>query len=124
MKARRLLYVDDSTELAHLVKTFFKLRFPIYEVSTATSVDDALDHLRTRPDADELPDAIVADVNIARREDGVTLVQAVRAEFPRMRTVLVTGSPRRAADVPAHAFVLKDGNAMQFVDRIFDLIQC
>lgn len=124
MKTRHLLYVDDSVELGHLVKTFFEQRFPSYEISLATSVDDALNQLRLRRDSGELPNAIVADANLHVRNDGATLVEAVRAEFPKMRTVLVSGAPRHAAEVPAHAFVLKDGNAIEFVDRIFDLVQC
>ena len=59
------------------------------------------------------------------QEDGVDLVQAVRAEYPKIRTVLVSGAPRYPGEeMPAHAFVLKDGDAIRFVERIFELIQC
>jgi CheY-like chemotaxis protein len=124
MKKRCLLYVDDSADLAGLVKTFFEKRFPAYEVLLASSVEEALQQLHAARDSGELPHAIVADANLQARNDGVTLVEAVRAEFPRMRTILVSGAPRNGGQVPAHGFVLKEGNAMQFVDRMFDLVQC
>ena len=124
MKTRRLLYVDDSMELARLIKTYFEMRFPVYEVLLASSVEEALQKLRAWRESGELPRAVVADVHMHTRNDGVTLVEAVRAEFPKMRTVLVSGAPRHAREVPAHPFVLKDGNAIELVDRIFDLVQC
>lgn len=125
MKTKRLLYVDDSTEMGKLVKIFFEQRFPAYDVFLAASVDEALAQLRVRRESAELPNAIAVDVNMRVREDGVTLVQAVRDEFPRIRTVLVSGAPRYAEqEMPAHAFVLKDGNVIEFVERIFELIQC
>jgi len=125
MKTRCLLYVDDSVELSELVKMFFEQRYPACEVLLACSADAALQVLRSLHAASPFPQAIVVDVNLSAKEDGVTLVKTVRIEFPKLRTVLVSGAPRHVEkSMPAHAFALKDGDAMGFVEKLFELIQC
>jgi ActR/RegA family two-component response regulator len=123
MKTRRLLYVDDSEEMGELVKLFFEQRFPAYEVSLATSVEHALEQLYAARESSTLPNAIAVDANLSAHDDGLVLIESVRFEFPKIRTVLVSGMPPNSDEMPAHAFVLKDGNANAFVERIFELIQ-
>lgn len=127
MKTRRLLYVDDDDAIRLLVKRFFEHRFPAYEVILAASAEEALQELRQRLGSPEFPNAVVTDFQLGDIIDGPTLVERVRAEFPKIRTVVVSAVTlqeqiQRTAAAGANAFLEK--SLMQsFVERLYDLIQ-
>lgn len=127
MKTRRLLYVDDDDAIRLLVKRFFEMRFPAYEVILAANAEEALEKLRQRLDTPEFPNALVTDFQLGDLIDGPTLVEKVRAEFPKIRTVVVSAvsmqdQMKRAAAAGANAFLEK--SLMQsFVEQLYDLIQ-
>ena len=128
MTARRFLYVDDDPAICRLVKRFFELKFPTYEVIAVAGAAEALQELRRRRGGPEFPNALVTDFQLGPSGNGAALVETVRAEFPNLRTVVVSGASVRAqvqasAHAGASAFVEK-GMIQPFVDRLFELIQC
>ena len=128
MITRRFLYVDDDAAIRHLVKSFFELKFPTYEVISAANAKEALQELRRRREGPEFPQALVTDFQLDPPGNGATLVESVRAEFPTLRTVIVSGVSLRthmqaSARAGASAF-LENGMMQPFVDRLFELLQC
>jgi DNA-binding NtrC family response regulator len=124
-----LLYVDDCHSVAWLVKRFFEKRFPTYEIVLAANAADAWKELEARRDTPEFIRTLVADIRLGPSMDGLALVQKVRATFPKVRTIVVSGmigaeEARRAYAAGAHAVIEKDLNAAHFVDRLFDLASC
>lgn len=75
-------------------------------VESAASADEALEAIRENP-----PDTLLADINMPG-QDGLTMVEEVRREHPRMVVIIVTGYDRfsyakRAIDLGASGFLLK-----------------
>ena len=122
------MYVDDDAAIRVLLKQFFEMKFPAYEVIPVAGATDALCELRRRSGSVEFPNAMVTDFQLGTTGTGATLVETVRAEFPKLRTVVVSGARMRAqmqasARAGANAFVEK-GMIQPFVDRLFELLQC
>ncbi len=122
------MYVDDDPALRRLVKRFFELKFSSYEVIVVAGAEEAMQELRRRRDGAEFPNALVTDFQLGPSGTGATLVETVRAEFPNLRTVVVSGvslstQMQASARAGASAF-LEKGMMQPFVDRLFDLLQC
>jgi CheY-like chemotaxis protein len=129
MKSRRVLYVDDDAFIGRLVKRFFEQEFPAYEVLTAVTAAEALQRIRERFNTAEFPQAVITDVRLDGKSDSTELVRSLREEFPRLRVLAVSAvsDPREIARLHAagaNAFVEKQLNMRDFVNRIFDLLQC
>jgi CheY-like chemotaxis protein len=128
-KSRRVVYVDDDAFIAKLVKRFFEQEFPTYEVLTAVTATEALQRVRERLNTKEFPQAVITDVRLDGKSDSAELVRSLRQEFPRLRMIAVSAvtDPRDVAKLQAagvNAFVEKQLNMRDFVNRIFDLLQC
>lgn len=129
MKNRRVLYVDDDAFIGRLVKRFFEQEFPAYEVLTAVTATEALQRIRECLNTAEFPQAVITDVRLDGKNDSTELVRSLRKEFPRLRMIAVSAvsDPREIARLRAagaNAFVEKQLNMRDFVNRIFDLLQC
>jgi DNA-binding NarL/FixJ family response regulator len=128
-KGSVLLYVDDSESVAVLVKRFFEKRYPTFQVVLAPAADIAWAELQARRDTPGFPKAVISDIRLGGPMDGHALVEKVRAEFPKVRTIVVSAmlSPEdvdRAYEAGAHAVIEKLMSLDQFVAQLFDLIQC
>jgi CheY-like chemotaxis protein len=128
-KSRRVVYVDDDAFIGKLVKRFFEQEFPTYEVLTAVTASEALQRVRERLNTAEFPQAVITDVRLDGKSDSAELVRSLRQEFPRLRMIAVSAvtDPRDIAKLQAagvNAFVEKQLNMQDFVNRIFDLLQC
>jgi CheY-like chemotaxis protein len=124
-----VLYVDDSENIAFLVKRFFEKKYPSYEVLLAASAAIAWEQILARRGTPEFPRAIITDFRLGASTDGPTLVEMVRAEFPELRAIIVSGTlaPRdleRAYAAGADAAIEKDLNAQKFADQLFELTDC
>lgn len=129
MKSRRVVYVDDDAFIGKLVKRFFEQEFPAYEVLTAVSAAEALQRVRERLNTTEFPQAVITDIRLEGKSDSAELVRSLREEFPRLRMIAVSAvSDQRdiakLQEAGVNGFVEKQLNMREFVNRIFDLLQC
>ena len=81
----RVLHVDDDPEFVELSATFLRRHDGAFEVVTETTAEDALERLR-----DEEIGCVVADYALPGK-DGMALLDAVRAEWPRLPFLFFTG---------------------------------
>ena len=101
----RILIVDDQTDILEM--TELVLSGAGYEVSTATSGIDALDHLALHP-----CDLVLLDINMPVM-DGLTTLKHIMIESPKP-TVMVSTLTQEGASVTFDA--LKFG-AVDFVSK-------
>lgn len=92
--AIQVLYVDDDEDLRHLFAVGLQRQDDQFEVSTAASVAEGLDHVRTQD-----PDCIVSDYSMPG-ETGVAFLRRVRADDPDIPFIIFaeTGDERVASD--------------------------
>ena len=124
-----LLYVDDSRSVSWLVKRFFEMRYPAYEIIIADSAALAVHELEAREGHEDFPKALITDLQLGGAMDGTMLIQQIRSHFPKLRAIVVSGSisaedRERSYGAGANAVIEKPTNLDHFVSRIFDLIQC
>ncbi|MCU1592911.1 MAG: domain S-box/diguanylate cyclase protein [Frankiales bacterium] len=81
----RLLVIEDSTADSELVLALLEGELPHAVVDTAANLHDALDRLRASPF-----DLVLADLSLPDA-DGLSVVHAVRAEYPQTALLVLTG---------------------------------
>jgi PAS domain S-box-containing protein len=81
----RILHVEDEPGFAHLTATLLESENERFDVTTATDVADGLECLREAEF-----DCIVSDYDLPR-ENGLTFLESVRAEYPDVPFILYTG---------------------------------
>jgi ActR/RegA family two-component response regulator len=86
MPPKRLLVVDDDQTIVALISGILQQRG--FEVSTATSVPEALRVINSGP-----IDVLLSDLNIGQPGDGFTVVSAVRRTYPDAVAIILTGFP-------------------------------
>jgi DNA-binding NarL/FixJ family response regulator len=116
----RVIIVDDDAAVLRSFKRALKLRRPTWEVTTLSSSRDALDTL-SRGQCD----VFVTDYEMPN-VDGVQLLCQVRAQFPHVRRVVLSGRPVETAEgLPpdvVQAWVRKSLGADELVESVEDLI--
>ncbi len=81
----RVLHVDDQPDFAELTATFLERERDRFEIKTARSAGDGLDHLRR-----EEFDCIVSDYDMPR-QNGIEFLESVREEYAAIPFILFTG---------------------------------
>lgn len=107
MTRARVLAVDDEPEILATLTEFLQLRG--YEVVTAQNAGDALMILAVTP-----PDVVLLDIGMPR-VDGMTVLRQIRASYPELAVIMVTGN----ADLVLARDTLKHG-AFDYVAKPFD----
>lgn len=101
----RILFVDDEAPIREMLSLFFRKRN--YEVATATTSAEGMALLKREPF-----DLVILDVNLAG-EDGLQLLEQVKAEQPTLPVIMFTGltyDPKlleRAMSLGANGFMSK-----------------
>ena len=105
----KILVVDDEADLELLIKQKFrrKIRESTYEFIFASNGQEALERISENPDTD----IILSDINMPVM-DGLTLLTHTHAEYPAMKTVIVSAygdddSYRQAIALGANDFLTK-----------------
>lgn len=113
MWARRVLVVEDQAAMRVLVVDLLQRHG--FEVVGAASPDEALEAF----DGFD-PDALVADIDLGTRPDGVELATLLRRRGPHLGVVLLSSYPRAATGLPAAVFVGKSrlGHAGELIEAI------
>ena len=102
---RRVLFVDDETQVLDSLRDALRPRRHEWEMSFAASGDDALDRLER-----EVYDVIVSDMRM-HGMDGATLLGLVERSQPGAVRIVLSGSAERdvvaRAAAVAHRFLAK-----------------
>jgi DNA-binding response OmpR family regulator len=80
---QHILVVDDESEIRQLLSIY--LRKQGYEVSTAATSSETLSSLAQNP-----VDLVVLDIGLAQ-EDGLRLLEHLKASHPEVRVIMLTG---------------------------------
>ena len=78
-----ILVVDDESQIRELLSLY--LRKQGYDVSTASSSAETLSCLSTQP-----VNLVVLDIGLAQ-EDGLRLLEHLKASHPEVRVIMLTG---------------------------------
>lgn len=94
---QRILVVDDEPDVAELVRQNFRreIRKGVYRFDFALSGEEALDLLRRDTPPEVL--VVLSDINMPGMS-GVELLEAIRAEWPRVTVVMITAYGDRATE--------------------------
>lgn len=104
MSSKRILVVDDSQDLTHVIADFLGMHG--YQVHTAHDGYDALECMGSQDIG-----IVVSDIHMPRM-DGFTLMGEIRTRYPDVPVVLITGfsvseAKKMAFERGANAFVAK-----------------
>src|SRR5213594_2971909 len=80
---QHILVVDDESQIRDLLSIY--LRKQGYEVSTASTSSETLSCLAGGP-----VDIVVLDIGLAQ-EDGLSLLEHLKASHPNVRVIMLTG---------------------------------
>jgi len=80
---KKLLIVDDETEILAFLKEFFEDRG--YSVTTAASSDEARQALEL-----EKPLVALLDIKMKTNEDGLELLRWIKEKSPKVKVIMVT----------------------------------
>ncbi len=102
--SKQILIVDDSQDLTHVIADFLGMYG--YQVYTAHDGYDALECMHSQH-----IQVVVSDIHMPRM-DGFTLMGEIKAKYPKVPIVLITGfsiseAQKLAFDRGADAFVAK-----------------
>lgn len=116
----RVIIVDDDAAVLRSFRRALKLRRPTCEVTTLSNANDALSQL-----AQNQCDVFVTDYEMPN-VDGVQLLGRVQAQFPRVRRVVLSGTPiETATGLPpkvVEAWVSKGHGVDELIEAVEDLI--
>lgn len=113
----RVLLAEDQSLVLGALSALLSLEEDLAVVGTASDGEAALAQVR-----ELVPDVLVTDIEMPRLS-GLDLASRVREEFPSVRVVIVTtfgraGYLRRALEVGAKGYLLKDAPASELADAI------
>ncbi|MDJ1432000.1 response regulator [Halostagnicola sp. A-GB9-2] len=91
----RVLHVDDDEALVDLAAIFLERESDLIEVTTESSVEDALDVLDAQP-----IDCVISDYDMPGH-DGLEFLEFVRARSPDLPFILFTGKPAESLETAA-----------------------
>jgi DNA-binding response OmpR family regulator len=80
---QRILLVDDEPQIRELLSLF--LTRHEFQVTTAATSSEAISALKSFP-----ADLVVLDIGLAN-EDGMDALSAIKAVYPRVKVVMLTG---------------------------------
>lgn len=113
----RVLLAEDQSLVLGALSALLSLEDDLEVVGAASDGEAALAKVR-----ELVPDVLVTDIEMPRLS-GLDLALRVREEFPGVRVVIVTtfgraGYLRRALEVGAKGYLLKDAPASELADAI------
>jgi two-component system, NtrC family, sensor kinase len=110
LPTRKILLVDDEEAVLRTLKRY--LARDGFEVLMARNADEALDKLRAEGSA---PHVVISDYRMPGM-DGVAFLKVVKAEWPRVQRVLMTGH----ADIAAIEEAVNQSQIYRFLAKPWD----
>jgi DNA-binding response OmpR family regulator len=117
---KKILVVDDETDILFMLKTY--LVFNGYETKVSTSCDEGLDIFYAFQ-----PDIVLIDVNVGSA-DGRVMCRAIKAnaEYRHIPVILISANPDGLASYQehgAHAAVEKPFNFPQLLNLLQSVVR-
>jgi DNA-binding response OmpR family regulator len=117
----RVVIVDDEPEVGEVIRRV--LERAGYDTAVSHSAAAALEAIKVRP-----PDVVVTDI-IMPKTNGVELIKTLRAEYPRVRVIAISGGGSfgpltyKPDAISTHAFLAaaRDAGADEILTKPFDL---
>lgn len=124
-QTRRILLVDDDAALLDVLPRTIELRIMHVTVTACDSPEAALAQIQSSHF-----DLIITDLNMPRM-DGLSLVRQIKATFPAMPILIITGhgdeeAEHRAMQAGVDDFILKPFDRLEFaaaIERLLENIQ-
>lgn len=117
---RSVLLVEDTTALRTLLASALETHG--FEVTSCASANDAI---KAFPKAD--PDALIADIDLGDRPNGVELATILRAQAPYLAIVFVTNYPSTKAFArtvaPPRGYALLQKDLLKSTDQLIDVVE-
>lgn len=118
-----VLLADDQKLVCDALSTLLNLDPHINVVACAYNGADVLEYLATH----DTPDIVLLDIEMPVM-DGLTTCKEIKARYPQLIVGILTtfdkpGYVRRAFELGASGFMLKDTPAAQFAQQLHQLVQ-
>lgn len=116
----RVLVIDDDSLMVDVVREL--LEQDGYKVATATSGEEGLSMMKGFD-----PDVVITDL-IMPHKDGVYVISEIRAQFPDVRVMAMSGTPRvenmtRAVMAEANRVLAKPFEQDELLDAVAELME-
>jgi CheY-like chemotaxis protein len=112
-----ILVVEDEALIRMMIAD--DLRQAGFKIIEAANADDALKVLQTSVKVD----MVLTDIRMPGSLDGLELARRVRANWPKLKILIVSGEPRSTlAGTPADAFLGKLYRRTELIDYINQLL--
>jgi DNA-binding NarL/FixJ family response regulator len=118
----RVFLVDDHTVVRRGMRVFIDMLADVEVVGEAADGQAALDELAVLAQLDDLPDVVLMDMLMPRR-DGVSATRAIRQQHPSVEVVALTSFSeaervQAALEAGAAGYLLKDAEADELAAAI------
>ncbi|MGD2278538.1 MAG: response regulator [Candidatus Omnitrophota bacterium] len=80
---RKILVVDDQVGIVSFLHDFFRDKG--YEVLQATNAKKAITQAKK-----EKPDLVLLDIHLGKGEDGIKVLEEIKAMMPRVKVLMIT----------------------------------
>ncbi len=127
-----ILIVDDGIDWREMLADLIKEIYPMFQVATAASVDEAKSFLETEDIVLAILD-IRLDERDERNTEGLTLMEFIHNTYPQIQVLIITGyanldtvrramQPNQAGVRLAHDYVEKDKIQTELLPRISTML--
>jgi len=118
--AGKLLIVDDEEDLAQALKDYFEMKG--FAVTVIVKGEEALAWLKQ-----ESPEVVLLDVLLKGKMNGIDVLRQIRAESPRLKIIMLTGSDiktyeKEAGDLGVSRYIRKPITVSRLYENIKEVL--
>ena len=118
--AGKMLIVDDEEDLAQALKDYFEMKG--FAVTVIVIGEEALAWLKQ-----ESPEVVLLDVLLKGKMNGIDVLRQIRAESPRLKIIMLTGSDiktyeKEAGDLGVSRYIRKPITVSRLYENIKEVL--